>query len=132
MLFRSVTPYGGYRDDEDQGQMGALGVLMAMGLFEVDGGCAVKPYYEITSPIFDKVTIHLDNRYYPGKTFQIVTTGNSDKNMYIQRATFDGKPWDRCWFYHEDFANNIMDYFKHGNSGSGCVFYCPGTEYAGT
>ena len=65
----------------------------------------VKPYYEITSPIFDKVTIHLDNRYYPGKTFQIVTTGNSDKNMYIQRATFDGKPWDRCWFYHEDFAN---------------------------
>lgn len=28
--------------------------------------------------------------------------------------------------------NNIMDYFKHGNSGSGCVFYCPGTEYAGT
>lgn len=78
---------------------------MAMGLFEVDGGCAVKPYYEITSPIFDKVTIHLDNRYYPGKTFQIVTMGNSDKNMYIQRATFDGKSWDRCWFYHEDFAN---------------------------
>ncbi len=103
--YADVTPYGGYRDDEDQGQMGALGVLMAMGLFEVDGGCAVKPYYEITSPIFDKVTIHLDNRYYPGKTFQIVTTGNSDKNMYIQRATFDGNPWDRCWFYHEDFAN---------------------------
>ena len=54
-----VTPYGGYRDDEDQGQMGALGVLMAIGLFEVDGGCAEKPFYEITSPLFDKVTIHL-------------------------------------------------------------------------
>ena len=39
-----VTPYGGYRDDEDQGQMGALGVLMAIGLFEVDGGCAEKPF----------------------------------------------------------------------------------------
>ena len=61
--YADVTPYGGYRDVEDQGQMGALGVLMAMGLFEVDGGCAVKPYYEITSPIFDKVTIHLANRY---------------------------------------------------------------------
>lgn len=106
--YADVTPYGGYRDDEDQGQMGALGVLMAMGLFEVDGGCAVKPYYEITSPIFDKVTIHLDNRYYPGKTFQIVTTGNSDKNMYIQRATFDGKPWDRCWFYHEDLLTVVF------------------------
>lgn len=38
--YSDVTPYGGYRDDEDQGQMGALGVLMAIGLFEVDGGCA--------------------------------------------------------------------------------------------
>ena len=40
--YSDVTPYGGYRDDEDQGQMGALGVLMAIGLFEVDGGCAEK------------------------------------------------------------------------------------------
>ena len=39
--YADVTPYGGYRDDEDQGQMGALGVLMAMGLFEVDGGLSL-------------------------------------------------------------------------------------------
>ena len=101
--YSDVTPYGGYRDDEDQGQMGALGVLMAIGLFEVDGGCAEKPFYEITSPLFDKVTIHLDNRYYPGKTFQIITVGNSADNMYIQRASFNGKKWNKCWFYHEDF-----------------------------
>lgn len=42
-----MTPYGGYRDDEDQGQMGALGVLMAIGLFEVDGGCAEKPFMRL-------------------------------------------------------------------------------------
>lgn len=98
-----VTSYGGYRDDEDQGQMGALGVLMAIGLFEVDGGCAEKPFYEITSPLFDKVTIHLDNRYYSGKTFQIITKGNSTDNMYIQNASLNGKKWNKCWFYHEDF-----------------------------
>lgn len=98
-----VTPYGGYRDDEDQGQMGALGVLMAIGLFEVDGGCAEKPFYEITSPLFDKVTIHLDNRYYSGKTFQIITKGNSTDNMYIQNASLNGKKWNKCWLYHEDF-----------------------------
>ena len=33
--------------DEDQGQMGALGVLMAMGLFQMDGGAAVNSSYEI-------------------------------------------------------------------------------------
>ena len=101
--YSDVTPYGGYRDDEDQGQMGALGVLMAIGLFEVDGGCAEKPFYEITSPLFDKVTIHLDNRYYSGKTFQIITKGNSTDNMYIQNASLNGKKWNKCWFYHEDF-----------------------------
>ena len=101
--YSNVTPYGGYRDDEDQGQMGALGVLMAIGLFEVDGGCAEKPFYEITSPLFDKVTIHLDNRYYSGKTFQIITKGNSTDNMYIQNASLNGKKWNKCWFYHEDF-----------------------------
>lgn len=101
--YSDVTPYGGYRDDEDQGQMGALGVLMAIGLFEVDGGCAEQPFYEITSPLFDKVTIHLNSHYYPGKTFQIITKGNSADNMYIQSASLNGQKWNKCWFYHEDF-----------------------------
>ena len=60
-------------------------------------------FYEITSPLFDKVTIHLDNRYYSGKTFQIITKGNSTDNMYIQNASLNGKKWNKCWFYHEDF-----------------------------
>jgi putative alpha-1,2-mannosidase len=30
----------GYTGDEDQGQMGSYFVLMAMGLFEMDGGCS--------------------------------------------------------------------------------------------
>lgn len=102
--YSDVSPYGGYRDDEDQGQMGALGVLMAMGLFEVDGGCAVRPTYDITSPLFDEVVIHLDDRYYKGKTFRILTRNNSAENMYIQKAFLNGKPWNCFQFYHETFA----------------------------
>ena len=45
-----ITPYGGYGGDEDQGQMGCLNALMAIGLFNVHGGCDVDPFYEITSP----------------------------------------------------------------------------------
>jgi len=56
---RNITPYGGYNGDEDQGQMGALGVMMAIGLFDEQGGAALKPTYQITSPVFDRVTIHL-------------------------------------------------------------------------
>ncbi len=98
--YADISPYGGYRDDEDQGQMGALGVLMAIGLFEVDGGCSTAPAYELTSPVFDKVTISLNPDYYPGGKFEIITRHNSEKNMYIRRATLNGKAWNECCIPH--------------------------------
>lgn len=66
-VFGDITPYGGYNGDEDQGQMGALGVLMAIGLFDVQGGASVEPRYEITSPVFDKITIQLDKPVLSGE-----------------------------------------------------------------
>lgn len=92
--FGDITPYGGYNGDEDQGQMGALGVLMAIGLFDVQGGASVSPYYEITSPVFDKVTIRLDQRYYAGKELVIETVNNTPENVYIQSVSWNGKPHD--------------------------------------
>lgn len=102
--YGTITPYGGYKDDEDQGQMGALGVLMAIGLFEVDGGAAIKPIYEITTPLFEKITIHLNPDYYQGKTFVIKTKNNPENNIYIRKAMLNGKTWDNCWFYHDVFT----------------------------
>lgn len=61
ITFGDITPYGGYNGDEDQGQMGALGVLMAVGLFQMDGGASINSPYEITSPLFDNVTISLNS-----------------------------------------------------------------------
>jgi predicted alpha-1,2-mannosidase len=102
-VYGDITPYDGYKGDEDQGQMGALGVLMAIGLFEVDGGASVDPYYEITSPLFDEITIHLNDAYYPGEKFTIKTQNNSAENCYIQSAQLNGNSWDKCWFYHAEF-----------------------------
>jgi predicted alpha-1,2-mannosidase len=100
-----VTPYGGYGGDEDQGQMGALNVLMAMGLFEMRGGCEADPVYEITTPIFDRITIKLDSKYYSGKELVIETEGNDGKSDYIQSAELNGAPLDRCWFRHSDISS---------------------------
>lgn len=102
--YSDTTPYDGYKGDEDQGQMGALGVLMAIGLFEVDGGASIHPYYEITSPIFDEITLHLNKNYYPGDKFVITTQNNSSTNMYIQSATFNNQDWNKCWFSHDAFV----------------------------
>ncbi|MBD8491304.1 GH92 family glycosyl hydrolase [Echinicola sp. CAU 1574] len=103
--FGDTSPYGGYNGDEDQGQMGALGVLMAMGIFQVDGGAAVQSEYEITSPIFDKVSIDLNNDYYPGDKFEIITEANDwDEDVYIQSAKLNGEEWNSFHFPHELFA----------------------------
>lgn len=99
-----VTPEKGYTgNDEDQGQMGGVSALMAMGLFSLDGGSACTPCYDITSPVFDEVVIHLDQDYYQGDTFRIIVHGNSSKNCYIQRAMLNGKAHHRFQLPHQVF-----------------------------
>lgn len=103
-VFGNVTPYGGYNGDEDQGQMGALGVLMAIGLFDTQGGASTTPQYEITSPIFNKVTIKLDHRYYAGKEVVIETIHNSPENVYIQKVWWNGTPYHSFKLPHSEFV----------------------------
>ena len=98
--FGGITPDSGYRGDEDQGQAGGLGVMMALGLFQVRGGAARRPVYEITTPLFDRVVIHLDKKYYPGGQFEIIAPGNSPESTYIQSATLSGQALERPWFHH--------------------------------
>jgi predicted alpha-1,2-mannosidase len=102
--YYGTGPIDGYPGDEDQGQMGAWYVMSAMGLFEMNGGCATRPTYEIGSPIFDRIVIHLDKRYYPGGQFVIEAKNNSKKNVYIQSAMLNGKPLNKPWFYHSELV----------------------------
>jgi putative alpha-1,2-mannosidase len=85
--------------------MGGVSALMAIGLFSLTGNESVIPTYDITSPIFDTITIKLDNRYYKGKQFVIKTHNNSAANCYIQRATLNGAEQQKVSFPHEAFAN---------------------------
>jgi len=101
--FSDISPYGGYGgNDEDQGQMAALSALMGIGLFDIKGGCDPEPIYQITTPLFDTVTIHLNPQYYPGKTFTITTSNNAPDHRYIQSARLNGRPWQQCWFRQAD------------------------------
>ncbi|MFO8057911.1 MAG: glycoside hydrolase family 92 protein, partial [bacterium] len=103
--FSGTTPDSGYPDDEDQGIIGSLSALMAMGLFDVQGGCHDRPHWQITTPLFDKVTIRLHPDYYAGGTFTIKTRNNNPDNIYIRSAMLDGETLDKAWFYHEDLAD---------------------------
>ena len=99
-----TDPVDGYHGDEDQGQMGSWFVMSAMGLFQMDGGAALEPVYELSGPIFEKIRIQLDPNYYNGKEFVIEAKNSSSKNRYIQSATLNGKVLNKFWFKHADLV----------------------------
>lgn len=84
----------GVSGDEDGGAMSAFAVFSAMGFYPTTPG---KPLYSITSPLFSKVSIRLQN----GKQFILKANKSSKKNKYIQSATFNGKELKRLEFTHE-------------------------------
>lgn len=87
--------------NEDVGQMSAWYVLAASGLHPV---CPGDMRYEITSPVFNRVEIKLDEKYTSGKTFTIVAENNSEENIYIQSAKLNGQILNECWISHGQIA----------------------------
>jgi predicted alpha-1,2-mannosidase len=90
-------PQDAYLGDEDQGQMSAWFVMAAMGLFQTDGGCRTEPIFELGTPLYRKITLHLDNHIYPGKTFTIEARTASRSNKYIQSAKLNGQTLNKWW-----------------------------------
>ena len=102
--YGDITPESGYGGhDEDEGQMGGISALMSMGLFSLRGNNSAAPIYEITSPVFDEVIIHLNKDYYSGDTFKIISENNGTENRYIQSIYLNDIPLNKIWFYHSDF-----------------------------
>ena len=103
-VYSDNDPQHGYSGDEDQGLMGALSVLMKIGLFEMKGGADIDPSYDLSSPVFDKIIIHLDKDYYSGDHFTIKVNENSTKNKYIQSVKLNGSTLNKSWFHHKDLV----------------------------
>ncbi|MFT4113020.1 GH92 family glycosyl hydrolase [Silvibacterium sp.] len=87
----------GIPGDEDGGGMSAFVVFSMMGFYPVTPGI---PVYDIASPVFDRITIHLEN----GKSFVIVAHGASRQNKYVEKIVLNGKPLEQVWFRHSDIA----------------------------
>jgi len=97
----------GLSGNEDCGQISAWYVMSAMGFYPALPG---EPAYSIGSPLFDKVSINLDN----GKQFIIRANHVSAKNGYIQSATLNGKPYSKSWFKHQEILNGSELVFEMG------------------
>lgn len=88
----------GMPGDEDGGGMSAFVVFSMMGLYPVTPGV---PIYNLTGPVFDKITIRLQN----GKQLQIIARNNSDQNKYIQSIKLNEKSQSQVWVKHTDICD---------------------------
>lgn len=90
-----TTQPDGLSGNEDVGQMSAWYVLSSVGLYQVEpsGGKFI-----IGSPIFDKATLNVGD----GKTFTVRTVNNSDKNIYVQKVTLNGKAYNKTYINFND------------------------------
>jgi len=81
--------------NEDCGQMSAWYVLSAAGFYPVTPGSTI---YVIGSPLFPEARINLEN----GKSFVVRGVGVSERNVYIQSATLNKKPYTKSFLQHSD------------------------------
>jgi putative alpha-1,2-mannosidase len=90
--------HGGLPGNDDSGAMGSFLFFGLVGLFPVAG----QNVYLITPAFFAEVNI---TNPLTGKTATIrnVNFDATYKQIYVQSATVNGKPWPRSWIGHELF-----------------------------
>lgn len=93
--------------NDDCGQMSSWYILSAVGFYAVTPG---DTKYIIGSPLFDKVTINLEN----GKKFVITAKNNSTENIYIQSASLNGKEQTASYLNYESVINGGELVFEMG------------------
>jgi len=74
--------------------------------------CPGSPYYQICSPVFDKIQMPVSD----GKVFTIITNNNSKENIYIQSATLNGKPYQQSSLHHNSIIEGGTLVLEMGSS----------------
>jgi predicted alpha-1,2-mannosidase len=109
VMDKLYTPQAdGYCGDEDNGQTSAWYVFSSMGFYPV---CPGTDEYVLGSPLFDKVTLTLEN----GNTFTISSTDNSKENVFVNDIKLNGKSHNFNFIKHADILNGGELNFKMSN-----------------
>ncbi|NLU73844.1 glycoside hydrolase family 92 protein [Streptomyces sp. HNM0575] len=105
----------GMTGNDDLGTMSAWNVLSSIGIFPVQPGTDT---WGLSTPVFDRVDLALDRRYYPRGGLTVRAPGTSDTDRYIQSARTDGRPLEKTYLT-TDALRRIGDLsFRVGDSPS--------------
>lgn len=93
---------GGLPGNEDTGTMSGWAVFNMMGFYPE---CPGKPDYTLTTPVFDKITINLDSKFYKSDPIVIKTIKPQDANAnYIKEVIVDGQKLSGYRITHEQLV----------------------------
>ena len=82
------TEPGGLPGNDDAGTLSAWLMYSMMGFYPI---CPGSPEYALTTPVFDKIRIKLDENYYPKGEILISTDKDPAINRYIKAVRQEGK-----------------------------------------
>jgi predicted alpha-1,2-mannosidase len=94
--------------NEDVGQMSSWYVFSSLGFYPLN---PANGNYVFGSPLFNEANIKLAG----GKSIRMVAHNNSDKNIYIQRVTLNGKSYTKSYITHADLLKGGLLVFEMGN-----------------
>ncbi|MGD3109157.1 GH92 family glycosyl hydrolase [Streptomyces sp. YGL11-2] len=89
----------GMTGNDDLGTMSAWMVLSSIGVFPVQPGTDT---WGLSTPVFDRVDLTLDRRYFPAGHFTVTAPGTSATDRYIRSVRLDGTPHDRTYLTTAD------------------------------
>lgn len=95
----------GLPGNDDTGTMSTWAIYSMMGFYPV---CPGDMDYAVTSPVFDKVTIHLDGKYYTGKKIEILKSGSPKEGSYIKSIMINGKKHNSFFINHHDITKGAV------------------------
>ncbi|GAB3910716.1 GH92 family glycosyl hydrolase [Mucilaginibacter boryungensis] len=97
----------GLGGNDDTGQMSAWYIFSTLGFYPVAPG---SDQYAIGSPAINSAEINLPG----GKTFAIEVKNQSDKNVFVQKITLNGKVLATPFLTHADIMNGGTMVFEMG------------------
>jgi predicted alpha-1,2-mannosidase len=101
------TGPSGLPGNDDSGSLSSWYVFSAMGFYPA---CPGSNRYELGSPLFSRVDLHLDTMVYPGGRLTLKTIDNSPENDYIQSVLVNGMEYKGNDLSHENlvYGNTVV------------------------
>ena len=97
-----TTKPDGIPGNDDTGTMSAWAVFNMIGLYP---DCPGEPYYTLTSPVFDRIVIKLDKKYWNKEELVIEAKRDKAEDIYINKMTLGGKALKNYRVSHKELLD---------------------------